>query len=79
MWELINTAAEDRDLELAVLFHGEMHALAFPCRKASGGWMNALTGQRLAVDPTHWRPWQTQSTDVETKDEAGSGAASERP
>lgn len=46
-------------LRLAVInSSGEApHALAFPCRRIVGGWMKALTKERIEVYPTHWRPW----------------------
>jgi hypothetical protein len=31
------------------------NALAFPCRRILGGWINARTQER--IDPTHWRRW----------------------
>jgi hypothetical protein len=32
--------------------------LVFRCRRARSGWINAATGQRIDVDPTHWRQWK---------------------
>jgi hypothetical protein len=29
----------------------------FPCRRIAAGWMNAHSGERLDVHPTHWRDW----------------------
>jgi hypothetical protein len=56
-WQTIATAPADRDLELSVIEAGEVHALVFPCRRAAIGWINASTKSRVAVNPTHWRPW----------------------
>jgi hypothetical protein len=60
MWQIITSAPQDRDLELAVIDKGDTHALAFPCRRAGDGWINALTHARIDVHPTHWRPWADQ-------------------
>jgi hypothetical protein len=54
----VSTAPFDRDLELAVIDRDGTHALAFPCRRVLGGWMNAGTRQPVEVHPTHWREWQ---------------------
>jgi len=61
MWEPISTAPFDRDLELAVIERGEVHALVFPCRRILSGWVNAETKQRIEVYPTHWREWRKNS------------------
>jgi hypothetical protein len=60
MWENIKTAPFGRDLQLAVIEEtdDDVHALVFPCRREPDGWTNALTGQRVAVSPTHWRIWR---------------------
>ena len=57
MWHPITTAPSDRDIELAVLDLDGPHALVFPCRRIAAGWMNAQSGERLDVRPTHWREW----------------------
>jgi hypothetical protein len=56
-WQPIATAPFDRDLELAVINYDGVHALAFPCRRILGSWMNAETKKRIDVKPTHWREW----------------------
>lgn len=58
MWHPITTAPSDRDIELAVLDLDGPHALVFPCRRIAAGWMNAQSGERLDVRPTHWREWR---------------------
>jgi hypothetical protein len=58
MWQPASTAPFDRDLELAVIDQDGEHVLVFPCRRILGGWMNALTRQRINVRPTHWRDWR---------------------
>jgi hypothetical protein len=58
MWQPISTAPFDRDLELAVIADGEMHALVFPCRRTSESWIDATTKRRIEVRPTHWREWK---------------------
>jgi hypothetical protein len=56
-WRPISTAPFDRDLELAVIGYHGAHALAFPCRRILGGWVNAESKKRIDVRPTHWRDW----------------------
>ncbi len=58
MWRRVTTAPFDCDLELAVLDEDGPHALVFPCRRILSGWIKVETGERIAVDPTHWRPWR---------------------
>jgi hypothetical protein len=58
-WLKIETAPFDRDLELAVIDYDGTHALAFPCRRFLGGWVNAVSRARVEVYPTHWREWDT--------------------
>jgi hypothetical protein len=60
MWHPISSAPFNRDLELAVIDHNGTHALVFPCRRTSGGWVNAATGRLIDVWPTHWREWSRQ-------------------
>ncbi len=57
-WLPIATAPFDRDLELAVIDYGGVHALVFPCRRVLGGWIKSETKQRLDVHPNHWREWK---------------------
>lgn len=59
VWERIVTAPYDRDLELAVIEDGRVHRLVFPCRRTAAGWIKSPTGERVAIDPTHWRHWPT--------------------
>ena len=59
MWQPASTAPFDRDLELAVIDGNVPHALVFPCRRILGGWINAETKDRIDVQPTHWREWQS--------------------
>ena len=56
-WEPVETAPFDRELELAVIDRGGVHALAFACRRVAGGWINADTKRHIDVRPTHWRRW----------------------
>jgi hypothetical protein len=57
-WQRIVTAPFDRDPELAVIDYDGVHALAFPCRRILGSWINAETKKKIEVYPTHWRAWQ---------------------
>jgi hypothetical protein len=62
MWQPISTAPYDRDVELAVIDHGDEHALVFPCRrKGTDIWIDALTGRTIEVQPTHWREWSEKN------------------
>jgi hypothetical protein len=56
-WQPISTAPFEHDLQLSVIEQGEVHALAFPCRRTANGWMDAATRKPVSVDPTHWREW----------------------
>ncbi len=58
MWIPISSAPFDRDIEVAVINGDGEHALAFPCRRILGGWMNAKTIEQIAIHPTHWREWR---------------------
>jgi hypothetical protein len=57
LWQPAASAPFDRDLELAVIDRMGTHALVFRCRRAQTGWINARTGRRVDIDPTHWRDW----------------------
>lgn len=57
MWHPISAAPFDRDVELAVINRDGTHAVAFPCRRIVGGWVNAETRKEIKVYPTHWREW----------------------
>lgn len=57
-WQPIDKAPFDQDLEIGVIEAGEVYALAFPCRRAGGGWANGLTRESVPVRPSHWRYWQ---------------------
>jgi hypothetical protein len=58
MWNAASTAPFDRDIELAVIDREGTHALVFACRRIEGGWARADTGDRIEVNPTHWRDWR---------------------
>lgn len=58
LWEEISTAPYDRDLELAVVERDRLHLLVFACRRTPGGWIRSATGERVAIQPTHWRLWR---------------------
>ncbi len=61
VWETISTAPWSSDLELAVIEGDHVHSLVFACRRAPDGWIKVHTLERIAVNPTHWRPWSTRS------------------
>jgi hypothetical protein len=58
LWQPIATAPFDRDLEVAVVEGADVHALVVSCRRSPQGWLNAATGKRIDVNPTHWRAWR---------------------
>lgn len=60
VWEKISTAPYDRDLELAVIEAGRVHALVFACRRTASGWIKIPSMERVAISPTHWRMWSAK-------------------
>jgi hypothetical protein len=58
-WRPVSSAPLDCNLELSVIESGEVHALVFPCRRTSSGWVSASTHRAVFVEPTHWREWRT--------------------
>ncbi len=64
MWEPITSAPYFGQLELAVIDGDGEHALVFPCRRTLSGWLNAETGARIDVRPTHWRPWHHEASPI---------------
>lgn len=60
-WEEITMAPYDRDIELAVIEGDSVCPLVFACRRVLNGWTKVPTGERVAVSPTHWRPWHTEN------------------
>ena len=61
-WQAIRSAPFCRDLELAVINPGGVHTLVFPCRRILRGWVEAKTGERVDVYPTHWREWKDSNS-----------------
>jgi len=61
VWEKIATAPYNRDVELAVIEGNHVHALVFACRRLADGWVKVSSRERIAVNPTHWRPWLAQN------------------
>ncbi len=60
MWMDISTAPRGRDIRLAVIDNDGLHALVFACRRVAEGWVDALRGTRLDINPTHWREWNAK-------------------
>jgi len=56
-WQPIAIAPYGVDLELAVINGSELHAVVFSCRRDVYGWVNAVSGAPVQIQPTHWRPW----------------------
>ena len=63
-WQSISTAPFDRDLQLAVINVGGIHALVFPCRRVLHGWIKTGTNELVVVRPTHWREWDAAVSPV---------------
>lgn len=58
MWQPVTQDIPlDRDLRLAVIEGEEVHALVFPCRRKGDAWVEAATGRRVEVYPTHYQDW----------------------
>jgi hypothetical protein len=56
-WLPVSDAPFGSDLQLSVIEDGEVHAVVFPCRRTLDGWFHGVTGDRVLVNPTHWRCW----------------------
>jgi hypothetical protein len=56
-WLPTSIAPSDADLEICVMDKFRIHALVFPVRKNGTEWVDALTRERIDVQPTHWRKW----------------------
>ncbi len=54
-WKPIDSAPDDREVELQVADQFGSYTLMFPCRWTGGGWINANSQGRIEVEPTHWR------------------------
>jgi hypothetical protein len=55
-WKL----AEDAPLGIALQVQvtdgsGDFYVLPFPCRLTAAGWVNAITGAALVVNPAYWK------------------------
>lgn len=61
-WLPVAIAPSDSDLEVCVMDKFGIHALVFPVRKNGNEWIDAVTNERVDVDPTHWRKWTTHAT-----------------
>lgn len=55
-WNLAEAAPLGIDLQVQVTNgSGDFYVLPFPCRLTAGGWVNAVTGTALVVNPTYWK------------------------
>ena len=64
MWHPVEPASDVpiyRDLRLAVIENGQVHALVLPCRCSGQSWVDADTKRRVEVYPTHWQEWADSS------------------
>jgi hypothetical protein len=55
VWKSIDSAPDDREVEVQVADSFGPYTLTFPCRLTQEGWVNANSKGRLEVEPTHWR------------------------
>jgi len=70
-WQAVSDAPFGRDIEIAVIKSATPHAVAFPCRRILGGWMDSQSRERLNVQPTHWRDWVNSRTPRAAQARAG--------
>jgi hypothetical protein len=56
-WRQIATAPFDCDLQLAVIGYDGPHALVFPCRRTTQGWIDSQDEKPIDLRATHWRDW----------------------
>jgi hypothetical protein len=64
MWHFIVSTAvipTDRDLLIAVVDDEGVHAIDLACRWREGLWIDAKTGRKIDVNPTHWRQYEIGS------------------
>jgi hypothetical protein len=55
-WKLSDAAPLGVALQVQVTDGtGDFYVLPFPCKLTAAGWVNAITGTALAVDPTYWK------------------------
>jgi len=60
MWHTFQNPSDvpaGRDVRLAVISAGEVHALVFPCQREDVRWVDSVTGRTVEVHPTHWQQW----------------------
>jgi hypothetical protein len=55
-WQPIETCPADEDVSLLVSDAKGEYRLPFNCKRTSMGWVNALTGSLLSVEPVKWHP-----------------------
>ena len=58
-WAKIDTAPEGAIAQVRVTDDGtgSEFLLPFPCKLTKEGWVNAVSGSRLAVRPIYWKPY----------------------
>src|SRR3954451_25371245 len=58
-WAKIDTAPEGGIAQVRVTddVTGSEFLLPFPCKLTKEGWVNAVSGSRLAVRPIYWKPY----------------------
>ena len=57
-WAKIDTAPDGTIAQVRVTDDGGSHfLLPFPCKLTKKGWVNAVSGSRLAVRPIYWKPY----------------------
>ena len=56
-WLPVSIAPSGADLEVCVMDGHDIHALVFPVRRSGTDWLDAITNERVDIEPTHWRKW----------------------
>jgi hypothetical protein len=55
-WLLASIAPTEELLEVCVIDNnGDVHPFMFPCFKNEIEWVDPLSGNRMDIQPTHWR------------------------
>lgn len=63
MWHSVRSLSDipkDRDVRLAVIEQGDVHALVFPCRRTGNSFVDAKTKRVVDLNPTHWQEWTAE-------------------
>ena len=75
-WAKIDTASEGAIAQVRVTDDGSGSdfLLPFPCKLTKEGWVNAVSGSRLAVRPIYWKPYVATTSKAPMESDAESPA-----